>query len=468
MKRSDILWGLGTGLLLGIAGFGLRAFGLGYPLEGMFARITYWLGVPAAFNLVHKLLGYSDLAKNLAFIGTVGLWLAIHPVLFAFARRRIWLGALTGALFYGYFGRLLAGLIYTVLFLAIAFLATRCIARRPGVTGSSRRESLKAIGFIALTAVFWQQAKAQAKIIWEKITGLSREQTPQKDLYYVSKNPGFLDPNLAGKPYKLEIFGLVNKPAALSFDDIKAVPPVELVNTLTCISNPVGGDLIGSPKWQGASLKTLLEKAGVKPEAKWLVWEAADSYRESILLSEVPAEAMLAYAIENEQGKWEELQTSHGYPTRLLLPGRYGMKQPKWITKIRLSDKEEPGYWVQRGWSKSAVIRTMSRIDTPKNNARIRAGEENFIAGIAYAGGRALERVEISTDGGKSWQNANLKPPRSKFAWQQWAFSWRPSVGEYQLAVRAVEVGDKIQDATRRNPLPDGATGYHVVKVRVS
>lgn len=143
------------------------------------------------------------------------------------------------------------------------------------------------------------------------------------------------------------------------------------------------------------------------------------------------------------------------------------MKQPKWITRITLSEKEEIGYWAQRGWSKSALIRTMSRIDVPGAGARLRAGEEVFIAGVTYAGGRALERVEVSSDGGKTWQKALLKPPQGKFAWQLWALPWRPMAGEYTLQVRAVEVGEKVQDATRREPLPDGATGYHTVRVRV-
>jgi DMSO/TMAO reductase YedYZ molybdopterin-dependent catalytic subunit len=476
---------MAAGILLGIVGFALRGFGVGWPLEGLFAQITYWLGVPAMFNLIHKLLGFGDLAKNLAFIGTAFLWLFIHPFLFAALRRWFWPGLALAFAFYGAFGGWLlgmspegwwAGVVNTVLLGALAgAVCPRGLKpneARSEVSSPARRESLKTLAALGIGLALWQSLKAQAqsatKIVWDRIAGLSPEQTAQKDLYYVSKNIELLDPKLQGKPYKLEIGGLVDKPVSFSLDEIKALPGTELVNTLTCISNEVGGPLIGSPRWRGVPLKTLLEKAGVKPEAKFLVWEAADRYTESIPIAEVPPEAILAYTIENPAtGKPEDLELKHGYPTRLLLPGRYGMKQPKWLTKITLSATEVPGYWAQRGWSRDAVIRTMSRIDTPKHRAQLKAGEETLVAGVTYAGGRALERVEVSTDGGKTWQKAELKPPKSKYAWQLWAFPWKPAAGSYDLLVRAVEVGEKVQDPTSRDPLPDGATGYHKISVRV-
>lgn len=482
MKRSDWSWGLGAGIVLGLLGFALRG-NIGWPLEGLFAQITYWLGVPAMFNLVHKLLGYGEAGKNLAFLGTAILWLLLHSFLFTLLRRWFWVGLAVAFTFYGAFGGWLLGmntqgwlaaLVYTTLVALVAlvggltFWLRRPKANQPAIADPARRESMKTLGVMALGLMLWQQAKAQAKVVWEKIAGLSPEQTNPKDLYYVSKNIELLDPKLMGKPYKLEVLGLVSTPLSLSLDDLKALPSVELMNTLTCISNPVGGDLIGSVRWKGVPLKAILDKAGVKAEAKFIVWEAADRYVESIPIGEVPPEAMLAYAAENPQSsKFEDLSEKHGYPTRILLPGRYGMKQPRWLTKISLSASEAPGYWAQRGWSRTAVIRTMSRIDAPQSGTRLKAGEETFIAGISYAGGRALERVEVSTDGGRTWQKAELKPPKSKFSWQLWALPWKPSAGDYSLQVRAVELGEQIQDAKRRDPLPDGATGYHTVSVKV-
>lgn len=464
MRRGDVGWGVLVGVGLAALGFLLYQWGLSYPLLNLYAQMTFWLGVPAVFNLVHSVFGYGELGKNLAFMGAVGVWLALHPFL-AWAFRRLgWAALVLGFALYALLGGWLAGLVYTAL-LGLAGWGRGRLAR-PVPEDRARRKTLMALGLLAVGAGVWRGVRAQAqnavRIVWEKIAGLSSEITPQEKLYYVSKNPALFDPNLKGKPYSLELVGLVAKPLKLSLEELKSLPASDLTHTLTCISNPVGGDLIGCARWTGVSLKTLLDRAGVKPEAKWLVWEAADGYRESLALAELPPEALIAYAINGEA-----LEPRHGYPTRLLLPGRYGMKQPKWITRITLSEKEEIGYWAQRGWSKSALIRTMSRIDVPGAGARLRAGEEVFIAGVTYAGGRALERVEVSSDGGKTWQKALLKPPQGKFAWQLWALPWRPMAGEYTLQVRAVEVGEKVQDATRREPLPDGATGYHTVRVRV-
>lgn len=475
MRRADWMWGIGAGLGLGLLGFGLRGLGVAYPLEGLFAQITYWLGTPAMFNLVHGLLGYGELAKNLAFAGAALIWLLVHPFLWWVGRRSLPLGLLLAFGFYAVGASILPGGwiaagLYAAVFAGLALAVRRGSRARAVASGTdlARRESLKALGVLAAGLALWGEVRAQARIAWEKIAGLWPELIGQSRLYVVSKNPAFLDPNLLGKPYRLEVGGLVNKPFSLGLEEIRALPSVELVHTMTCISNPVGGDLIGCLRWRGVPLKTLLERAGVKAEAKFIVWEAADRYTESIALAEVPPEAMLAYAAENPQsGEFEELEPSHGYPTRLLLPGRYGMKQPKWLTRITLSDKETTGYWAQRGWSKSAVIRTMSRIDTPGKNARLKAGEEVVIAGIAYAGGRPLERVEVSLDGGQTWQKAELRPPRAKYAWQQWALPWKPQRGDYTLQVRAVEAGDRVQDATVRDPLPEGATGYHTLRVRV-
>lgn len=468
MRRGDIGWGVLAGLGLAALGFLFYSWGLSYPLLNLYAQMTFWLGVPAVFNLIHSVLGYGELGKNLAFVGAAGVWLALHPFLAWAFRRARWAGLILGLALYTLLGGWLVGLIYTALLGLVGWgrgqLARRTVRAR--IEDPARRETLETLGVLAVGALLWSRVQAQAqnaaRIVWNKIAGLSPEITPQGKLYYVSKNPAIFDPNLKGKPYSLELTGLVAKPLKFSLEELKALPASDLLNTLTCISNPVGGDLIGFAKWTGVPIQALLDKAGVKPEAKWLVWEAADGYRESLALAELPPEALIAYAINTE-----ELEPRHGYPTRLLLPGRYGMKQPKWITRITLSDKEEIGYWAQRGWSRSAIIRTMSRIDVPGAGARLKAGEETLIAGVAYAGGRALERVEVSTDGGKTWQKAELKPPQGKFAWQLWAFPWKPTAGDYTLQVRVVEVGEKVQDATRREPLPDGATGYHTVRVRV-
>lgn len=464
------LRGLGLGLAIGAVGFALRGM-VGWPLEGLFAQITYALGVPAVFNWLHQWLGYGEAGKNLAFVGTLGLWLLLHvgavglllwrwPTLLLVGCFYAWFG---GGAWGQWFGGALAGLVYSGLLAWGVWGFGRVTP-----TNAGRRQSLKTMTAVSL-AVWWGRSQAQTRAIWNQIVGLSPEQLSQQQLYYVSKNLEILDPKIAGQNYRLAVKGLVRKPLSLSLAELKALPATELQSTMTCISNPVGGDLIGCVRWRGVLLRTVLDQAGLAPEARWVVWEAADRFSESIALSDLPPEALLAYAVQNPQsGQFEDLEARHGYPTRILLPPRYGMKQPKWLTQITLSANEVPGYWAQRGWSRTAVIRTMSRIDTPRNRARLAAGQNTFVAGVAYAGGRPIERVEVSLDAGISWQKAELKPPRGKYAWQLWALPWKPAKGEYTLQVRVVEVGGRLQEARVAQPLPDGATGYHTVRVSVS
>lgn len=469
MGRQDLVRGAWTGAGLAAIGWGLyQGWGVGYPLLNLYSYFTFWLGVPSVFQVVHRVFGYGELGKNLAFFGTVVLWLFLHMVLSWLWRTRGRVALLTALVLYGLLGGWLAGLIYTglmALFWRRKGGRTHFGAGR-GRGGVTRRRLLAVLGVLATGTGKQPGAKARPvtppRIAWDRVAGLSPEVTPQGKLYTVSKNLAIFDPNLKGKPYSLEVGGLVEKPLKLGLEELKNLPARHLWSTLVCISNPVGGDLIGSPRWTGVPVKVLLDMAGVKPQAKWLVFEAADGYHESLPLADLPAEALVAYAINSE-----ELEPRHGYPTRLILPGRYGMKQPKWLTRILLSEGEEVGYWARRGWSRKAVIRTLSRIDVPKPGEPLKVGEEVLIAGVAYAGGRPLERVEVSTDGGIAWHRAELKPPKGQFAWQLWAFPWRPPTpGEYTLKVRAVEVGGRVQDPVYREPLPEGATGYHTVRVR--
>lgn len=469
MVGKDMVRGALTGAGLAAIGWGLhQGWGLGYPLLNLYGYLTFWFGVPSVFQFVHRAFGYGEVGKNLAFFGTVALWLFLHMVLSWLWRTRGRVAFPTALVLYALLGGWLAGLIYTGL-LALFWWRKggRTHVRSTGGRGGvSRRRLLAVLGVLAAGPAKQPGAQAQSatplRISWDRVAGLSPEVTPQGKLYVVSKNLAIFDPNLKGRPYSLEVGGLVAKPLKLSLEELKALPASHLWNTLVCISNPVGGDLIGSARWTGVPVKLLLDRAGVKPQARWLVFEAADGYRESLPLAELPAQALIAYAINGE-----ELEPRHGYPTRLILPGRYGMKQPKWLTRILALEREEVGYWAQRGWSRKAVIRTLSRIDVPKPGELLKVGEEVLIAGVAYAGGRPLERVEVSTDGGVTWHRAALKPPKGQFAWQLWALPWRPPTpGAYTLKVRAVEVGGRVQDSTYREPLPEGASGYHTVRVR--
>lgn len=345
------------------------------------------------FNLLHKPFSFGDLAKNLAFPGAVALWLLFHPLLLNLLLRWYWTGLGLAFFLYGGLGGLFLGLVSEgirvgVLYaMGLGLLALPFRSKGEGKADPGRRGGLKLLAFLCLELLFGRGSKAQTQ--GPLGPGLPPEETPQKNLYYVSKHIAILDPDLRGRPYRLKVGGLVEEPLTLGLEGLRSFPSLEVNLVLTCISNEVGGPLIGCPRWRGVLLRALLEKARVKPGARFLVFEAADGYIEFLPPSELPPEALLAYAIWDPVSKrWEELEREHGYPLRLLLPGRYGMKQPKWLTRIVLSEEEVPGYWARRGWSREAVVRTQSRIDTPRPGARLRLGEETLVGGIAHAGGR--------------------------------------------------------------------------------
>jgi hypothetical protein len=160
------------------------------------------------------------------------------------------------------------------------------------------------------------------------------------------------------------------------------------------------------------------------------------------------------------------LTQKHGYPARLLVPGIYGMKNCKWITQVELVNYDYKGYWESQGWSDTALYQTLSRIDYPDTN-RIPA-QPIYIGGVAFAGDRGIKRVEVSTDGGKSWADAQLRPPMGKYTWTLWTYPWLPKQGTFTLQVRATDGKGQVQTAERADTFPDGATGYHTIQVRVS
>lgn len=230
---------------------------------------------------------------------------------------------------------------------------------------------------------------------------------------------------------------------------------VEQYATLECISNPVGGDLIGNAKWKGVRLRVLLERAGIQPSVRDVVLRGADGYSDSIPLDRAMQDGTLVVYEMNGA----PLTPTHGFPVRLLVPGIYGMKNVKWITRIELVNYDYKGYWQRRGWDDRAEYKTMSRIDVPQASAS-RSGET--IAGIAFAGDRGISGVEVSTDGGATWEPARLRAPLSPYSWVLWQHPWTPGRGgKSELLVRATDGRGEIQTAQRAEPIPDGASGYH-------
>lgn len=340
----------------------------------------------------------------------------------------------------------------------------------PEAVDAGRRNLIRmvAVGMVALVAGgfafrFLVEAASKAQTVVKKIAGLTPEITPNKDFYVVSKN--FLDPVIDDSKWKLEVKGMVEDPFALTYDELKALPSVTELATLICISNPVGGDLISNAEWRGVRLRDLLEKAGVKPDVKDVVFYAWDDYSDSIPLEKaMHPDTLVAWEMNGEP-----LPSEHGFPARLIVPGIYGEKNVKWVTTIELVDYDYKGYWQKGGWSDIATINTTSRIDTPELRDVVLTSQPTTIAGIAFAGDRGVAGVEVSTDDGATWEEAIIKDALSPYTWVLWMKDWRPpKAGRYFIQVRAKDKTGQIQTAEVRDSFPDGATGLHMVAVDVS
>ena len=295
------------------------------------------------------------------------------------------------------------------------------------------------------------------------LSGPSPQLTPVENFYVVSKN--FSDPNVDGPSWRLKIGGLAGNPVTLTLPDLRALPATHEYVTLECISNNVGGQLMSTGAFTGVSLKHLLEQVNPKPSATWAAFKAADGYTESLPLSAINSDPtiLVAYELDGAQ-----LPGAHGYPARILIPGRYGMKGPKWLTEIDLVDHESGGYWEQQGWDHNAVIKTTARFDSPADGAIVKLGSAS-LAGVAFAGTRGIEKVEYSTDGGSTWRAAQFASPLSPYTWVLWQAAWTPPAeGAYTLVVRATDGSGALQDAHDNPSFPDGASGYHTIGVDVS
>jgi DMSO/TMAO reductase YedYZ molybdopterin-dependent catalytic subunit len=346
-------------------------------------------------------------------------------------------------------------------------------AQQPGQAASSgleRRALLR--GLVGLPMVGFATAAAQlclavaarlasaSALLFEAIKGLAPEVTPNAKFYTISIN--LFDPTVNPRTWRLKIHGLVENPVSLSLDDLKAMPAHEAYITFICISNEIGGRLIGNALWTGVPLKDLLALARLKEGARKVVFRADDGYSTGVPLERcLRPQTFLAYAMNGEA-----LPQEHGFPLRAVIPGYYGMKQPKWLTEIEVVGDDYLGYWEERGWADEAVVKTMSRIDVPPHRGQIsRTGQ--VIAGVAFAGDRGIKGVEYSIDGGQTWQEAQVKPPLSPYSWVLWAGNLElPHEGEYLLAVRATDGQGHEQDARVAEPLPDGASGYHKLRIK--
>ncbi|WP_052890618.1 molybdopterin-dependent oxidoreductase [Thermogemmatispora carboxidivorans] len=297
------------------------------------------------------------------------------------------------------------------------------------------------------------------------VSHLSSEITPNDQYYVVSKNL-LADPVVNGESWRLTIGGQVEQPYTLTYAELLTLPMRRQYESMMCISNEVGGPYMSNALWEGVPLAALLERARPRAGATKVVFHCADDYSDSIHLTKALEPTTLLAVRMNGQ----TLPERHGYPLRLLVPGIYGMKHAKWITRIEVVNYDYQGYWQQRGWSDEAQIRMTTRIDTPLDGSRLQAGSLTYIAGVAFSGERGISEVDVSFDLGQSWQRATLKRPLSALTWVLWELPWRaPSqAGSYTITARAIDLQGNVQDPRPAPPLPAGASGYHTITIVVA
>jgi DMSO/TMAO reductase YedYZ molybdopterin-dependent catalytic subunit len=302
---------------------------------------------------------------------------------------------------------------------------------------------------------------------------LAEPLTANDDFYIVTKNAGG-DPVLGLADWRLRLDGDVQRAVEVDYASLRRLPAVEVTKTLECISNfvakcelaPFGCDLISTARWKGVRVRDVLALAGgPRPGAVGLATLAADEYSTALPLEVALApDTLLVYEMNGQV-----LPREHGYPLRLLVPGRYGMKNAKWIVALRVMSREFVDWYGQRNWSRDAIVKTMTRIDVPAPNATLAPGEQR-IAGIAYAGDRGVAKVEYSADGGGTWQVAEfLEPPAGRDVWVRWQGRFTLAPGAtVTLVARATDGTGGLQIEPFSLPQPDGGAGWCTNQVRAA
>jgi len=299
---------------------------------------------------------------------------------------------------------------------------------------------------------------------------------PDDEFYQVSKN--LVDPDVARDSWRLDIVGQVENPRVYSFADIAAMPAVEQETTLLCISYGVGSGLCSNAIWKGVPLPTLLAQVKPKPNVTTVLFRAADGYYETFRFEKAMEETtLIAYEMNGEP-----LPRRHGFPLRLIVPGLYGEKNPKWLTRIELLNEADGrlhrrhgcGFYKEQGWGRQGdSVPTHSRFDAPQVrgdhfDAPFETGKAVELRGMAFGGDRGISKVEVSSDNGETWDDAEITKPGTKLSWSLWSYQWVPDEeGETMLVVRATDGNGNLQISEYRDQVPDGATGLHHVRAFV-
>ena len=289
--------------------------------------------------------------------------------------------------------------------------------------------------------------------------------TPNDSFYCVTKN--VIDPVVNASVWRLEITGLAGMHQSYNLDELKALPSVTQETTLMCISNGIGAGLMSNAVWRGVPMRALIEAAGPQPGVTRVRLHGVDNYTDTIPLAKALDPATLVVYEMNG----EPLPQRHGFPVRAIVPGYFGEKHVKWITRLELADESVKGFYEKQGWGPDFTIPTRSRIDQPYHEAWLDLASASSgvgVRGIAFGGERGISRVELSTDDGNAWADAKIDYPGTRLSWALWSFDWRPNApGDYTLVVRATNADGEPQTFNPARPFKSGATGFHKIVVHV-
>ncbi len=295
------------------------------------------------------------------------------------------------------------------------------------------------------------------------VGGLTPIVVPTPDFYRI--DTALIPPNIDRSTWQLRIHGMVEREVTLTYAQLIELPIIEQYITIACVSNRVGGDLVGNTKWTGVRLRDVLDLAGVNRGATQMVGRSVDGWTAgspTAWIMDPEREPMIAIGMNGES-----LTREHGYPARVIVPGLYGyVSATKWVTELEFTTLEAfDAYWVPLGWSKEAPILTQSRIDVPPRNTNIPAGPMK-IAGVAWAPDRGIARVEVSLDDG-DFHDATLSVPISDATWVQWEYPWVATAGSHTARVRATDGSGETQTEVVTRPDPNGARGWHRIPFTV-
>jgi DMSO/TMAO reductase YedYZ molybdopterin-dependent catalytic subunit len=290
--------------------------------------------------------------------------------------------------------------------------------------------------------------------------------TPNDLFYCVTKN--VIDPRVDVDLWHLEIGGLVQNAATWRFQDLEGFKPTTQETTLMCISNGLDAGLISNAVWKGLPLRDLLDQAGVLSGAARVRLHGVDNYTDTIPLEKaMEPTTLLAYEMNGEP-----LPDRHGYPLRAIVPGYFGEKNVKWLTRVEVTDASAKGFYETQGWGPDFIVPTRSRIDVPEDWAFVSLGKLTApveVKGMAFGGDRGISRVELSSDDGKTWNDAEIYYSGGNLAWSLWKAHWTPvAAGDYALLVRATDGEGDVQEFEEDRGPFSGVTGLHRVNVRVT